>query len=249
MKNRIVKFEIGEFTEPCLFGVSFWHHKDCSIVRSVLRDFFTSENFKCPDLFWDDCIVNVLEQIYIATYEISPADACEMNTGKEYEYAQMICKKYYQNCEKFILDFNCRNWCQPQPIEIVFVQDNKACQYWHQRLLDYFNSQDNINTFWKPIEFADNEYPFVVKSIEIGNYIAYFDVAESAEYILLRRLFVDEKYRHNGIGSIIVNYIREYAKLTNRELRVNVYDKLAEQFYIALGMKLYFKTFRFSVED
>lgn len=131
----------------------------------------------------------------------------------------------------------------------MFVQDNEACQYWHQRLLNYLYPQHDNNTSWKPIEFTDNEYPFVVKNVKSGNYIAYFDVAENADYILLRRLFVDEKYRHNGIGSKIVNYIRIYAKLTNRELRVNVYDELAEHFYITLGMKLYFKTFRFSVED
>lgn len=89
----------------------------------------------------------------------------------------------------------------------------------------------------------------MVKNVQSQEYIAYFDVAESSEYILLRRLFVDERYRRQGIGSKIVNYIKLYATLSNKEMRVNIYEKEAEHFYSALGMRLYFKTFRFLTED
>ena len=89
----------------------------------------------------------------------------------------------------------------------------------------------------------------MAKDTQTGDYVAYFDVAEASHYILLRRLFVAQEARRHGIGREIVRYIKLYAKLSNKELRVNVYDTDAEQFYRKLGMKPYFKTLRFPMED
>ena len=89
----------------------------------------------------------------------------------------------------------------------------------------------------------------MVKDKQTGNYVAYFDIAEASDYILLRRLFINQENRRHGIGREIVNYIKLYAKLSNKELRVNVYTADVEQFYRKLGMKPYFKTFRFPMED
>lgn len=72
--------------------------KDCPLVKSVLREYFTEENFKNDSIFWDDCITSVLRQIPIRVREVSSSDACEMNTGIEYKFAQEMCSKYFQNC-------------------------------------------------------------------------------------------------------------------------------------------------------
>ena len=248
--NRINKFEIGCFTKPCIFGISFWSHHDSPIVQSILREYFTTENFKNRNLFWDDCIAAALDRLYIGTYEIAPTDACEMNTGEEYKLAQELCMRYYHNCENFILDYNWETKLQPELIELAYVQDVTSCQRWHQRLLTYVNARccdKPANP--EPLVFTEGEHPFMVMNVKTGSYIAYFDIAESNDYLLLRRIFVDKMFRRRGIGGRIVNYIRLFAKLANKEMRVNVYEKEAEQFYVALGMQLYFKTFRFSEED
>ena len=66
---------------------------------------------------------------------------------------------------------------------------------------------------------------------------------------MLSRLFVAQEARRHGIGSDIIRNNKLNAKLSIKELRVNVYDADAEQFYRKLGMKPYFKTLRFPMED
>lgn len=247
--GKIIGFKIGSTLLPCIFGVSFWAHKDCPTIISELKQFYTTEHFRDKNLFWDDHISTILDRLYLGVHEISSRDACEMNTGQEYQNAQRMCAQYYHNCEQFILDFNDGPRDQHKEMELAFVQDLAGCQKWQLRLLEYVDGPAD-HLFDSPASFVFNkgEHPFMVKNVHSDEYIAYFDVAESSEYILLRRLFIDERYRRQGIGNKIVNYIKLYAILSNKEMRVNIYEKDAEHFYSALGMKLYFKTFRFFVE-
>lgn len=248
--GKIIGFKIGSTSMPCIFGVSFWAHKDCPTIISELKQFYTEEHFRDKNLFWDDHIATILDRLCLGVYEISSRDACEMNTGQEYQIAQKMCAQYYRNCEQFILDFNDSTKDQSPVMELAFVKDLASCQEWQLRLLEYVDGTAS-HLFGSPPPFVFNkgEHPFMVKNVQSQEYIAYFDVAESSEYILLRRLFVDERYRRQGIGSKIVNYIKLYATLSNKEMRVNIYEKEAEHFYSALGMRLYFKTFRFLTED
>ncbi len=244
--GKIAEFNIGSTSLPCIFGISFWAHKDCPTIISELKQFYTDEHFKDKNLFWDDHISTMLDKLCLGVYEISSRDACEMNTGEEYQTAQKMCAQYYQNCEQFILDFNGRPEDQPKKMELTFVRDLVSCQKWQLRLLEYVDGPtEHLFDSPESCVFHNGEYPFMVKNVQSGEYIAYFDVAESSDYILLRRLFIDERYRRQGIGSSIVNYIKLYAMLSNKEMRVNIYEKEAEHFYTALGMKLFFKTFRF----
>lgn len=246
--EQITSFQIGYSNEPCLLGVSFWAQKDCPLVKSVLREYFTEENFKNDSIFWDDCITSVLRQIPIRVREVSSSDACEMNTGIEYKFAQEMCSKYFQNCLPFILDYGREQAIRSHRLN--FVEDIDSCTQWQEQLLDYLGDKSQEgNLSRNPTVFTCGEFPFMAKDTQTGDYVAYFDVAEASHYILLRRLFVAQEARRHGIGSEIVRYIKLYAKLSNKELRVNVYDADAEQFYRKLGMKPYFKTLRFPMED
>ena len=214
----------------------------------VLREYFTEENFKNDSIFWDDCITSVLRQIPIRVREVSSSDACEMNTGIEYKFAQEMCSKYFQNCLPFILDYGREQAIRSHRLN--FVEDIDSCTQWQEQLLDYLGDKSQEgNLSRNPTVFTCGEFPFMAKDTQTGDYVAYFDVAEASHYILLRRLFVAQEARRHGIGSEIVRYIKLYAKLSNKELRVNVYDADAEQFYRKLGMKPYFKTLRFPMED
>lgn len=248
--GKIIGFNIGSTSLPCIFGVSFWAHKDCPTIISELKQFYTDEHFRDKNLFWDDHISTILDRLCLGVYEISSRDACEMNTGQEYQTAQRMCAQYYHNCEQFILDFNAMPKDQHKEMKLAFVQDLASCQKWQLRLLEYVDGPTD-HLFNSPASFVFNkgEHPFMAKNVQSGEYVAYFDVAESSDYILLRRLFVDERYRRQRIGSRIVNYIKLYATLSNKEMRVNIYEKEAEHFYSALGMRLFFKTFRFLMED
>lgn len=246
--ERITSFQIGCFTEPCLFGVSFWEQNDCPLVKTVLKEYFTEENFRDDSIFWDDCITKILNQIKIGVREVSPDDACEMNTGIEYAFAQKMCAEYYQNCLRFILDYGREQTVRTH--RFVFVQDAELCRQWQEEFLNYLDAKLHVQCESRnPTVFTQGEFPFMVKDKQTGNYVAYFDIAEASDYILLRRLFINQENRRHGIGREIVTYIKLYAKLSHKELRVNVYTADAEQFYRKLGMKPYFKTFRFPMED
>lgn len=246
--NRISAFETGCFSEPCILGGSFWVQKDYTLLKSILREYFTEENFRNNSLFWDDCIAGALDRIWIGVREIKADEACEMNTGTEYIDAQKLCSKYYQNCLRFILDYGSEEAVHPHTL--TFVQNLELCGQWQEQLLNYVDNElrepsGNRNS----TVFTQGEFPFMVKDTQAGKYVAYFDIAEAPDYILLRRLFVAQESRGRGIGQEIVTCIRLYAKLSSKELRVNVYDMNAEQFYRKLGMKPYFKTFCSTVED
>lgn len=246
--QRISSIKIGRFSDPCIVGISFWAQKDCSTLRSILKEYFSEENFGDNTLFWDNCIAEALDHLWIGTHEVSPNDVCEMNTGFEYEYAKEMCSRYYSSCQNFILDYSREKRIHPR--RVSFVLDLKACKQWQQYLLSYLNGRSREREEKpNPTVFTKGEYPFMVKDLQTGKYIAYFDIAEAAEYILLRRLFVHETVRGQGIGTEIVNYIKLYSKLSNKELRVNVYEEKAENFYLKLGMAPYFKTLRFPMED
>lgn len=244
-KGKINYFEIGNFSEPCLFGVSYWSSKDCNLLQCELKKYFTEENFKNPHLFWDDCITNILSNITIKTHEISPYDACEMNTKEEYKFAQEISSKYYHNCKKFLADMPC--FVQGSSTSLLFIEDIESCKEWQCKLVKYINRVTGYNEVIEEassIVFNEGEYPYMIKQNYSDNYIAYIDIAETTNYILLRRIYIDEIYRNKKIGTTIVNHIKAYSLLSNKELRVNDYDEKVEKFYTTLGLKLYFKTFR-----
>lgn len=244
--DKIVDFEIGKFNTPCIFGVSFWSHRDSYILQKKLNEYFVPENFEDPSLFWDDCIIDILDEIELHILEISNTSAYEMNNGLEYNTANNICKDYYENSEKFLKDSiitltieNCE--------EFSFIKDDNTCREWQRELLIYCDENYKKKICYdnpQPIVFNNGEYPLMLYSQRLKQYVAYLDIAESSDYILLRRLLVGKEYRNKKIGTKILEKIKLYAKLTNKELRVNVYDESLEPFYMSLGMELYFKTFR-----
>jgi len=196
-------------------------------------------------------VTNILNEINISTYEIDPTCACEFNNKKEYEYAQQLCNSYYHSCEKYLSNYKFELQA-PSEYIITFVSNISECEEWQLKLLTHhkFNSNfyktdcedtnDQCNTF-----FESNDYPFMLWDEVRNEYVAYFDVAESDNYLLLRRLFVAENHRRKGIGTKIVLALKLYSILVQKQLRVNVYDEKAEDFYKTLNMRLLFKTYRF----
>lgn len=243
--GRIVEFKIGCFSEPCLFGISFWTRKDVIAFKEELKRNMTSNNFNKSDIFWDDCLVNILDRIEVTTFEIDVSEATEMNTKNEYEHAQKMCKNYYVNCQKYMLNLDLRKYGVDQGL---IVQENvEECKCWQLKLLkhtDGLESTKDLELTNNNIVFNKGEFPFMIFNCNSNEFVAYFDIAEAENYVLLRRLYICEKYRYKGIGSAIVNSLKMYTKIIQKELRVNVYDANAEEFYKKLNFKLYFKTYR-----
>lgn len=49
--GRIISFEIGCFSEPCIFGVSFWSKSDAEIFKKIIADISTPENLSNSENF------------------------------------------------------------------------------------------------------------------------------------------------------------------------------------------------------
>ena len=242
--NRIKGFKIGSFKEPCIFGISFWKANDCKILVDEIKKHLTLENYYNKDIFWDDCIINILDKINLKVHNINSNDAYEMNNKAEYEFVKHQIEKYYRNCSKFLINYKKEN-----ELGLRFISNKQMCKKWHQKFLEYYNKQKHyfpliLNENNKKI-FNKGEYPFMIWSSTFNNYVGYFDIAEAENYFLLRRIFIEEKYQKNGIGKYVVSSLKLYAQLVNKEMRVNVYDKKAELFYKTNDLKLYFKTYKY----
>ena len=92
-EGRINSFKIGCFSEPCIFGVSFWSKSDAEIFKKIIVDISTSEHLINSKNFWDDYFIDYLDQISIYTLEIPNYVATEMNNATEYNIAIEMCQK------------------------------------------------------------------------------------------------------------------------------------------------------------
>ena len=92
-----------------------------------------------------------------------------------------------------------------------------------------------------PSYFENNEYPYIIKKEKKS--IGFIDIAIEKNFFLLRRIYLDKPYRRQRLGTQILENIITFSKLTNKELRVNVYDEEAEKFYKRLGFRKNFTNY------
>lgn len=230
-EGRIMAFEIGSFTEPCIFGISFWSTKDAANIRDYITSISTLEYLTNPNIFWDDYIIEVLDRIEIFTYEITCDAATEMNNRDEYNFAIKLCEQYYANPDKYFLQLREHN------IFFVFKTDDELAIQYVRKLLSDFNKKhpDNRVSLTETIKFKDNEYPFIIQS---GNRsIGFIDLVLEDKVVFLRRIYIDEGWRNQAIGTEVVKKVIAFSKLTGKELRLNIYDYYVERFYNRLGFE------------
>lgn len=232
--GSISKFEIGHFSEPCIFGISFWSEKDSVHIKNFIYSICTKENLENSQRFWDDYFIDILSDVPIFTYEISSDSAIEMNTATEYSQAKLLCEHYYSDLNKYFLHLH------DSKLKFSFsLNEDVSINYTKKLLQDYnYKHPDNIQNLDDPIEYISNEYPFIVNMD--NNDVAFIDLILEKQYILLRRLYVNESYRNCAIGTQIVKRLITLSKLLSKELRVNVYDEDAARFYKRLGFKYNF---------
>lgn len=244
-ENNILNFEIGTHLTPAIFGISFWIEKDCFILKDYLRAQLQNEHATEENFFWDDNISELLGHICLKSYEIDSDTACEMNTVSEYQYAINLCREMIIFPNKYFNDSYIRT--SNTNLRICGSKDKEHNLEWLNKLLTYYNDHINNNMpnlydYW----FHSNESAFVVK--DNNKEIAFFSFVAEKKFILLRRLFVDSSYRARGIGKKIVSYIQLFAISCNKELRVNVYNEAATEFYVNLGAEKLFSTYYWKLE-
>lgn len=230
-QGRITSFEIGQFVEPCIFGISFWSKKDAPKIIRYLKSICTLDNLNNGSKFWDDYFVNILTSISIYTYEISAELASEINTKEEYINAIKLCEQYYSNPTEYFLNISYRDYIS------FYVDEEKAILYTRALWNDYNTKHPsdlmNLNI---PVEFKNNEYHFIIRLK--NNDVGFIDIVYDDSYLLLRRIFIDKPYRRQAIGTYIVTKIISFSRLIGKELRVNVYDDTAGRFYERIGFQI-----------
>lgn len=232
--GRITSFDIGYFDEPCIFGISFWSKNDTDIIRNYINQIGTQENLHNNKKFWDDYFLDILDILPIFTHEISSDSATEMNDANEYKLAQELCYQYYLTPDKYFLnlfDYNNHfSFCISQEQTIFYIK----------KLFEDYNSKhlDDVQDIDRPIDFAQNEYSYIIKKDD--QKIGFIDLVLEKRYLLLKRIYIDELYRNQLLGSKLVRKLITFSKLINKELRVNVYDERASHFYERLGFKMNF---------
>ena len=235
--GRIISFEIGCFSEPCIFGVSFWSKSDAEIFKKIIADISTPENLSNSENFWDDYFNDFLDEIQIHTLEIPNYVASEMNNVIEYEMAITICQKYYSNPKQYFI-----NWHNNKNEYSYIMNTSQALSYTQKLLEEYIYKHPDENfSLTIPSYFENNEYPYIIKKEKKS--IGFIDIAIEKKFFLLRRIYLDKPYRRQRLGTQILENIITFSKLTNKELRVNVYDEEAEKFYKRLGFRKNFTNY------
>ncbi|WP_379698656.1 GNAT family N-acetyltransferase [Mediterraneibacter gnavus] len=235
--GRIISFEIGCFSEPCIFGVSFWSKSDAEIFKKIIADISTPENLSNSENFWDDYFNDFLDEIQIHTLEIPNYVASEMNNIIEYDMAITMCQKYYSNPKQYFI-----NWHNNKNEYSYIMNTSQALSYTQKLLEEYIYKHPDENfSLTKPSYFENNEYPYIIQKEKKS--IGFIDIAIEKNFFLLRRIYLDKSYRRQRLGTQILENIITFSKLTNKELRVNVYDEEAEKFYKRLGFRKNFTNY------
>lgn len=197
--GQILKFNIGKFAEPCVFGISFWCMNDKKLIRAVFKKICTLENIKRIDKFWDDYLVDFLDELPIYTLEIPFDAAAEMNTKQEYLNALQMSKLYYSSPYRYFI--NLQTFL---PEQIFFYQDYEKAVIYTMKLWEDYNKKhpNTPQDMSTPINFGENEYPFIVKHgvSDIGH----IDLVFEDSYIFIRRLYINASYRNKYLGTNVV---------------------------------------------
>lgn len=247
--GTIIRFEIGTHRSPAIFGVSFWKHKDCVLLKEHLKAQIQNNNATDCNNFWDNHIDELLKDICIKTYEITSSMACEMNNMDEYQYALNLCAEMLKIPTNFFNNILIR---KNNTIFYIHHSQNKEKNLrWLDKLLTHYNETLNLNANPQYYDWYNpEELVFVIKS-HTNREIAFFSFLIQEKFILFRRLFIDASSRSIGLGKVILNYMQLFAISAKKELRVNVYDEKVVGFYKHLGAKKLFSTYhwRFLTEN
>ncbi len=232
--GQITSFDIGYFNEPCIFGISFWSKKDSKYIQNFINQIGTFENLHNSNKFWDDYFLDIIDTLPIYTYEIPSDTAMEMNNAYEYKLAQELCYQYYLTPNKYFLNLEDYN------NYFSFEVNQEQTVIYIRKLFEDYNLKhpDHIHSIDQPIDFAPNEYSYIIK--KGGQQIGVFSLVLEERSLLLRRIYIDQSHRNQLSGSKLVEKIITFSKLINKELRVNVYDEQASHFYKRLGFQINF---------
>jgi len=122
------------------------------------------------------------------------------------------------------------------------MNTSQALSYTQKLLEEYIYKHPDENfSLTIPSYFENNEYPYIIKKEKKS--IGFIDIAIEKNFFLLRRIYLDKPYRRQRLGTQILENIITFSKLTNKELRVNVYDEEAEKFYKRLGFRKNFTNY------
>lgn len=243
--DNIIRFEIGTHFTPAIFGISFWSQKDCLLLKAHLRLQLQKGYANEADFFWDDNISELLGKICLKIYEIDSGTACEMNTMSEYQYAISLCKKMLMFPDIFFNNSYVRK--VNTNFLICSSNDKENNLKWLDKLFAYCNEtlvfkEPYYYDYW----FNPKEAVYIIKDNE-NKEVAFFSFIIEKKFILLRRLFIDSSFRAMGLGKDLLNYLQLFALSCNKELRVNVYDEIAADFYVHMGAEKLFSTYHWKL--
>ena len=243
--DNIIGFEIGTHQSPAIFGISFWKQEDCPLLKKYIKTQMQNSNSVDRNFFWDNHINRLFKDICIKAYEISSDAACEMNTFAEYQYAINLCKKMISVPINFFEDVLIRK--NNAFFYIKYSENKENNLHWLKKLFaHYHETLDADATFQYYDWYNPQELVFVIKN-NTNREIAFFSFIIQRNFILFRRLFIDNCYREIGIGKEIVKYIHLFAISSKKELRVNIYDEKVAGFYEHLGATKIFSTYHWNL--
>lgn len=103
----------------------------------------------------------------------------------------------------------------------------------------------------KPEEltFLDNEeyYKIIFNNNEVG----FIGIKNYKREIYLYRFYIDEEYRHQGIGTKVLNKLINLAKEENKDISLDVMENnlIAKEMYEKMGFKTHYTNMVLKIND
>lgn len=79
--KRIVRIKKGAEDTYNLAGISYWHKNDAKLIKGKIDEVYKREGHE--NLFWDEIVDQLLEEIEVQVHEVSEKSVVELDTVEE----------------------------------------------------------------------------------------------------------------------------------------------------------------------
>ena len=81
--DRVIDVTIETGEGPIMCGVSYWSQQDGKLLQEAINERFATGNFE--EIYWDDIVVENLQQLTVKRVEISAEDTYEIDSLEDLE--------------------------------------------------------------------------------------------------------------------------------------------------------------------
>lgn len=127
-------------------------------------------------------------------------------------------------------------------------EKNEYFKEWIYKIWHHHDTIDNLYQCNYDVEIKFGEKEFYYKIMLDDKEIGFLgldlrdDEIMNQHTLYINRFYIDEEYRNNGIGEIVINQVIEIARSMNRDVELEVFgNNPAIHLYEKMGFKIHYR--------